>query len=133
MLRADGEGLEVVPLVLDFRTIDALEAEPGHDLLDAPDRLRDRVHMPETKGIPGECDVDRGAVRRGAGKPRLGGIERCGDRSLDLVEEAARLGALSGIDPAEEFLDRLESPASGPGELDPGLLEEPLVAGHFQR
>ena len=59
MFGRDGKGLEIMPLILDLWPIDALEAEAGHDLLHAADRLRDRMDVPQPHRVTGQRDVDR--------------------------------------------------------------------------
>ena len=84
----DRQGLEVVPLVLDFGAVDALESEPAHDLLHAADRARDRMEMPEADRLGGQRDVDgrHGRSCRGGGDAGLGRLEARRDRILGVVE-----------------------------------------------
>ena len=133
VLGTDRQRLEVVPLVLDLGAIDTLEAEPGHNLLDAPDRLRDRMNvaMPEVEAR--ERDVDRRSLGGGAGEPCLGGIEGGRDRPLRLVEEPARFRAIGPFEAAEKLLDDLQTPTLRPSKLDPGLLETSVIGGGNER
>ena len=133
VLGTDRQGLEVVPLVFDLGAIDTLEAEPGHDLLDPPDRLRDWMDVAMPEGEARERDVDRRSLGGGPCEPRLGGIEGGRDRSLRLVKKPARFRAIGPIETAEKLLDALQSPTLGPSKLDSGLLELRVIAGNHKR
>jgi hypothetical protein len=53
-----------MPLIFDLGPIDALEAEAGHDLLYAADRLRDRMDMAQPHRLSGQGHVDRVSSNR---------------------------------------------------------------------
>ena len=67
MLFADSQGVKIVPLVFHFGTIHAFKAQPRHDLLNATDRLGDRMEVTHPNRIAWKRDVNRLYVRH----PRL--------------------------------------------------------------
>ena len=130
MLGGDRQRLEVVPLVFDLGAVDALKAEPAHDLLHPADCPRDRVKVAEPDRLPRQGHVHRlGADGIPAGEPRLGRVEQGCHRGLGLVEESAGSGLVGGVDATKEFLGGLQPTALGTGKLDAGGLERGCIHG----
>ena len=116
-----------MPLVLDLGAIDTLEAEPGHDLLDATDRLRDRMEVAEPEGEARERDIDRRSLGGSDREPHLSGIKGGCDRPLRLVEEPPPFRAIGPIEAPQKLLDDLQASTLRPGKFDPSLLEASVV------
>jgi hypothetical protein len=120
MVRREVERLEVVPVVLDLRTVGQLVAEPGEDVDDPLERAADRVQPAAAAVAPRQADVDRfagqarlqrGLVERGLARgqglrdPVAGAVDRLA-RGLALVggqraqpapvESAIRFHSLGG-------------------------------------
>ena len=138
MLGRDGKGLEIMPLILDLRSVDALEAQAGHDLLHTADRLRDRMDVAQPYRLARQGHVDRiGRSRPGGGttarEPLLDVGKERRDRSLGLVEMPAAGGSVTGRQAREEFLDRLEPSAPRTEKLDPRLLQSGAVCDPSER
>ena len=135
VLARNRQGLEVVPLIFDLGPVYALEAQPAHDLLNAADRLGDRMEVTEADAVSGKRDVDR--RHRGPGIPsrhsNLRRLEAGRDRVLRFVELLAAGRFVGWREATERFLDCLEAAALGAKELNPGSLNCRHVTGQRER
>jgi hypothetical protein len=105
MVRREVERAEVVPVVLDFRAIGDVIAEPRKDRADAIERARDRVQSAAIAVAAGQRDVDAfgDEARRGFGAVEfvLARGKRVGDALLRQIDLGATLLALVGRERAE--------------------------------
>ena len=108
MVGRDVQRLEVVPVVLDLRTLHDLVAHPGEDLDDPPLHDRERVQRPGTRPSTRERHVDPvgleqarlvGHIERG----RRSSIAAC-QRVADLVREHPHDAAVLVVERAQRAL-----------------------------
>ena len=127
MVRREVQRLEVVPVVLDFRTVGEFIAKTAEDLGDAFQRATDRMHAAargiaarqgDVDGLPGQARVQRGIVQRGLARG-----QSFGDRVAGAVDRLARGLALV----ARQCAERLELRG------DAAALAEQAHAQRFQR
>ena len=135
MIGRDVQGLEVVPLVFDLRTVGHGESEPAHDLFQFLDRLRDRMEMAERRPRAGLRRIERRARRRriGAGQSRLGFGERGFEKLLDFVESLAGRRFVGACDASQALLRRLQSSAFRAEKFDPRRFQCRLIRGAAER
>ena len=122
MRSGDIQGLEIVPLVLDFRSRGNRKAQPAHDVLELFDGKRQRVQMAPSwsrtwkRGVAGR---GRGVRHGSRGNPLAGGGEGVLDGRLGFVEGFSGRGLVRAGHGAELLLHGLQTAALGPQELDP--------------
>ncbi len=128
------EGLEVVPVVLDFGALHAFEAHRIEDPLDAADGARHRMQGADFLAAAGQGDVDgfRGQLARQLGfvhRPRLA-FQRRRQGLLDAVDLLAEGLALLRRH-AAELLQQFGDAAFLAEQIDAQLFQHTRIGGAF--
>ena len=121
VLGGDIQGLEIVPFIFNFGTIDGRKAESPHDLLQGLDGLSDRVESTQLPTRSGDGEVKDVVLRarRSFLQSLLRTVEGGLDGRFDLIEFKACVLASVGRQVAHALLDRLQAALPRTEEFHP--------------